>query len=317
MTQTLNICAINIGERCRTDFGDISDLAESIKAIGLLHPVVVTANHDLIAGERRLAAMARLMWTEIPVTIVDIDNAADALRAELEENTCRRSLSAYEADVLREKRERVLAEDARRRQGLRSDLQPSPKLGEGCATGELPGMPGAPQPEVAMPTVGGGDRRTAKVAAIGTGYSGSTLDKVRTIRDAAERGVIKQGRSEIPAPEPVQRAAREVIEDVKKTGAAVERAVAAVNKAIEDHVPAPIKAREALTNWRTKFQGAISRIAKVFGEFAPEQAAENADEELISELRRTHADLGNYIERVEALRNNEAGGLRLVQGGER
>lgn len=314
MTETLNICAINIGERCRTDFGDISDLAESIKAIGLLHPVVVTANHDLIAGERRLAAMARLMWTEIPVTIVDIDNAADALRAELEENTCRRSLSAYEADVLREKRERVLVEDARRRQGSRTDLQPSPKLGEGSDA--LPGMPRA-----SVSPVGGQPdpkaRETKKVAAIGTGYSGSTLDKVRTIRDAAERGVIKQGRSEIPAPEPVRQAAREVIEDVKKSGAAVERAVAAVNKAIEDHVPAPIKAREALTSWRTKFQGAITRIAKVFGEFAPEQAAENADDELISELRRTHADLGNYIERVEALRNNEAGGLRLVQGGER
>lgn len=40
------------------------------------------------------------------------------------------------------------------------------------------------------------------MAAVGTGYSGSTLDKVDRIRDVAERGVIRQGRQEVPAPEP-------------------------------------------------------------------------------------------------------------------
>jgi hypothetical protein len=41
--------------------------------------------------------------------------------------------------------------------------------------------------------VDGGDsteRRTAKVAARGTGYSGTTLDKVTGIREVAEQGVI-------------------------------------------------------------------------------------------------------------------------------
>lgn len=35
------------------------------------------------------------------------------------------------------------------------------------------------------------NRETRKVAAVGTGYSGSTLDKVDRIRDAAERGLLQ------------------------------------------------------------------------------------------------------------------------------
>lgn len=37
------------------------------------------------------------------------------------------------------------------------------------------------------------DTRTQKAAAIGTGYSGSTLDKVDEIRDVAEKGTTKIG----------------------------------------------------------------------------------------------------------------------------
>lgn len=40
--------------------------------------------------------------------------------------------------------------------------------------------------------------KTRKLAAAGTGYSGSSLDKVDKIRDAAERGVVKVGKTEMP-----------------------------------------------------------------------------------------------------------------------
>ena len=45
----------------------------SIAEVGLLHPVVITPGNVLIAGERRLAACAFLLWREVPVTVVDID----------------------------------------------------------------------------------------------------------------------------------------------------------------------------------------------------------------------------------------------------
>ncbi|MDW4904453.1 hypothetical protein RB628_03640 [Streptomyces sp. ADMS] len=94
------------------------------------------------------------------------------LRGEADENTCRKPLTPYEASRARERRARALTPVAKERQGERTDLQPSSKLDEGTPA----------------------DRATRKVAAVGTGYSGSTLDKVDRIRDAAERGVIRQGK---------------------------------------------------------------------------------------------------------------------------
>ena len=46
---------IIVGKRHRRDLGDIASLAKSIDAHGLLHPIVVTCDGRLIAGERRLA----------------------------------------------------------------------------------------------------------------------------------------------------------------------------------------------------------------------------------------------------------------------
>src|SRR5215470_15308423 len=71
--QVLPIDAIHIGERHRKDMGDITGLAASIKELGCLHPVVVRPDGTLIAGERRLRAATLLGYTEIPVTVVDLD----------------------------------------------------------------------------------------------------------------------------------------------------------------------------------------------------------------------------------------------------
>jgi ParB-like chromosome segregation protein Spo0J len=49
------IADIKVGKRHRRDLGDIAALAESIKAVGLLHPIVVQPDGKLIAGARRLA----------------------------------------------------------------------------------------------------------------------------------------------------------------------------------------------------------------------------------------------------------------------
>ncbi|WP_052390743.1 ParB N-terminal domain-containing protein [Streptomyces sp. NRRL B-24484] len=73
---------------------DLGKLAEAITAVGLLHPVVVTANLDLPAGGRHLALACFLGWTEVPVTVVDLTTAEEVLRAEWEENTCRNATFA-------------------------------------------------------------------------------------------------------------------------------------------------------------------------------------------------------------------------------
>jgi ParB family transcriptional regulator, chromosome partitioning protein len=67
------IDAIAVGVRHRRDLGDIAALAESIGAIGLLHPIVVSQDGLLLAGQRRLEACKMLGWRNVPVTIIEIE----------------------------------------------------------------------------------------------------------------------------------------------------------------------------------------------------------------------------------------------------
>lgn len=94
----LPIGAISLGNRHRKDMGDIDGLARSIEAVGLLHPVVVTPAGMLIAGERRLAALRRLGWAEVPVTEVDLE---EITRGEFAENADRKDFLPSEIDAIR------------------------------------------------------------------------------------------------------------------------------------------------------------------------------------------------------------------------
>lgn len=71
---TVLIEQINIGNRFRKDMGDIDALAKSITELGLLQPIVISENYQLIAGERRLQACKSLGWSEIPATIVNLQD---------------------------------------------------------------------------------------------------------------------------------------------------------------------------------------------------------------------------------------------------
>lgn len=77
----------------------LSTLAESIKAVGLLHPPRVRAvgpqQYELVAGERRLRACQQLDMNEIPVIVADSDTTTSALAA-LAENLERENLNPIE-----------------------------------------------------------------------------------------------------------------------------------------------------------------------------------------------------------------------------
>jgi N6-adenosine-specific RNA methylase IME4/ParB-like chromosome segregation protein Spo0J len=115
----MNIDQIQIGFRYRKDLGDLRSLADSIGEVGLLHPVVVTPEGRLIAGQRRLEACRQLGWTEIPVTIVDLLQAA---RGEAHENFIRKDLLPSEIVALKRAIEPLERREARERQGHRADL---------------------------------------------------------------------------------------------------------------------------------------------------------------------------------------------------
>ncbi|MGA2186509.1 MAG: MT-A70 family methyltransferase [Bryobacteraceae bacterium] len=115
----MNIDQIQIGFRYRKELGDLRALADSIAEVGLLHPVVVTPEGRLIAGQRRLQACRHLGWTDVPVTVVDLYQAA---RGEAHENFVRKDLLPSEIVALKRAIEPFERRSARERQGARADL---------------------------------------------------------------------------------------------------------------------------------------------------------------------------------------------------
>jgi ParB-like chromosome segregation protein Spo0J len=102
----VSIDSIRIENRYRKNNGnlsDLQDLADSIKAIGLLHPVVLGPRNQLIAGERRIKACQLIGWKTIPATRVDsMSDAIQQLYAQRDENTCRVAFTPSEAVALGE-----------------------------------------------------------------------------------------------------------------------------------------------------------------------------------------------------------------------
>ena len=71
--RTIPIDSIIIRDRTRKDFGDINSLAESISSVGLIQPVVINENNELIDGQRRIKAFIQLGIKEIPFYRVSLE----------------------------------------------------------------------------------------------------------------------------------------------------------------------------------------------------------------------------------------------------
>lgn len=74
----------------------ITSLADSIARLGLLHPIVITRENALVAGETRLAACRLLGYDSIPFQYADTLDTRELLALELEENVKRSDLTWQE-----------------------------------------------------------------------------------------------------------------------------------------------------------------------------------------------------------------------------
>jgi len=169
-TPALPISGIIVGERHRRDLGDIAGLAKSIDEVGLLHPIAVTFDGHLIAGERRLRAVELLGWKTIPYTPIPI-NIDQIVRGEFAENTCRQDFTLSEAVAIKrtlEPLEKAAAKERQREGGRRG--------GEG--SGKLPEA---------------SKGNAADKAARATGMARRTLEKAEAVVDAAEAEPEKYG----------------------------------------------------------------------------------------------------------------------------
>jgi ParB family chromosome partitioning protein len=156
---------IKVGQRHRKNMGDIEGLARSIADVGLLHPIVIRPDGTLIAGERRLAAYKLLRRTEIPVTIVDLD---DIVRGELAENADRKDFLPSEIEAIRRALEPIEKAAAKER------------MSQGGKGGKV----SQPSDEPA--------RARDKIGAL-AGVSGRTVEKIAAVVAAAEAEPEKFG----------------------------------------------------------------------------------------------------------------------------
>lgn len=81
-----------VGERFRKHFGELAELVESIKTFGILQPISIDSNNNLLAGERRLRAAKESGLTTIPCVIRPAGEELDLREVELEENIQRLDL---------------------------------------------------------------------------------------------------------------------------------------------------------------------------------------------------------------------------------
>lgn len=275
---TVPIDSIKVGARVRQNLGSITDLAVSIDEIGLLHPVVVGPNNELIAGARRLAAVKSLGWSEVPVTVADsLELLARALQAESDENTCRMDFSPTEAA---EMRSRIVAALKPKAQANQSASRAKPGERVGGSKLEPPTEP-----------VG----KTRKVAAKATGRSSSTLDKVDAVKKAA---------IESPYPE-VRREAEIALRKMDATGK--------VDGAFRDVQKAEVEAIDDGSIAAAKWVAAVFReIARSsITTFETDRLASLADDELWEALARFRERLNAWFD--EAFSKKPTNGLRRVK----
>jgi ParB family chromosome partitioning protein len=300
----MKLSEIKLGPRHRQHLGDIPALAESIRTVGLLHPLVVDPKLNLIAGRRRLEALRLLAWTDAPVTIAArIADVAAALRAERDENTCRLDFTPSEAVAMAKSLEPFEKAEATRRQAA-----------AGPATGR--GAKPIGSEKFSEPVKG----RAADKIAEAVGLSRPTLDKATrvvdrgdpTLTQAMDRGDVSISAAaavaELPKPEQRQiikagpAAVRAKAKQIEAQRVTARRVAPPEPRRRQRDDDAEGAAADLLVKWsktrsdlRLFFGGITDEQIEVLATIRPARklAADLAD------LRELAATLNRWIERLE------------------
>lgn len=207
MSESMRIDAIKIEGRHRKDFRDLDSLAASIEELGVLQPVLVTADFRLIAGERRIRAANSLGMETIPARVVShLSEAADLLKAERDENVCRQEMTVSEKVSLAKQIEELEKPAAAERQAEGQDAGRESRW-DGSGSAE-------PEPKK--------ERRAADLAGEAVGMSRITYQRAKYVLDTAE--------DETEEPE-VREVAQAAVKQMDEGGLAVRSAQRRVNEA--------------------------------------------------------------------------------------
>lgn len=92
----VRVAEIKVGERFRKEYGDIEAFKDSLREFGLLEPIILDSDNNLVAGGRRFAAAEALGWQRIPAQYVGEIDPLRLREIELEENIQRLDLTFVE-----------------------------------------------------------------------------------------------------------------------------------------------------------------------------------------------------------------------------
>jgi 16S rRNA G966 N2-methylase RsmD len=123
--EKIKISSIVIIDRTRKDLGNIASLAESIFSVGLMQPVVINENNELIDGQRRIKACIQLGIKEIPIFRVDLK---EIILGEFHANSNRKDFTPSERVVISQAVEKILERQSRQVGRPRSDGSTSSKV---------------------------------------------------------------------------------------------------------------------------------------------------------------------------------------------
>jgi len=107
----LNSLQFSLQARTIVD-GKVKDIAESIKLLGLLQPILVesivgrTDIYRIVCGHHRVAACRKIGLTEIDAVVVDSDVLTNEL-IEIDENLCRAELTTAQIRAFTKRREQI------------------------------------------------------------------------------------------------------------------------------------------------------------------------------------------------------------------
>jgi len=255
----LPVNLVFVNDRHRKDLGDLGALAESIRSVGLLQPVVIRRDGTVIAGERRLAAVKQLGWERVSVRVArDLETALDYLRAERDENICRKELLPTEIASLAAALEPLEREDAQRRQEA-SRAKPGERADERASTTDARSAGGRTDKRVAS-ALGVGKTTLRKIMEVTAkakddpehfGDLPGEMDKAPRKVAAVHRQMMERETPPVPIPEeatPEEQAAVAALQDaVEKLRRLAETAGVArtTSKAIKEtratlgHILAP------------------------------------------------------------------------------
>lgn len=116
MLQEVPVDQITVNERLRQlDQSKVLELAESIQNIGLINPITLDTDFNLIAGNHRLAAIKQLGHQTIKAMVCDSSDLIKEL-IEIDENLIRKELCYISIGEHLSKRERILTSLGKRKQ---------------------------------------------------------------------------------------------------------------------------------------------------------------------------------------------------------